>query len=325
MKLLIIGCGSIGQRHIRNLISLKAGDLLVFDIDPYKLDKVKGEFSNLTVSDDLNILWKAKPSIAFIAVPNSWHIKYALEAAKKGCHLFIEKPLSHNLKGVDQLIELAKTKKLITMVGCNMRFYWAINSIKKLLEKRAVGKLISARIETGQYLPDWHPEEDYREMYSARKKLGGGVILDAIHEIDYSMSLFGEVKDVLCMFGRLSDLEIETEDVAELLLRFKDRLIVSIHLDYIQRVYSRSCKIIGEEGTIFWDFNDHKIKYFSAKTKRWREIDEPRGYDTNQMYIDEVRYFLSAVKNNRKTVNEVVDSLSALKVALKAKRTEFDE
>lgn len=319
---IVIGCGSIGQRHIKNLLSITNNrpQVLAFDINMNKLQEIKELNRSIIASTDINGLWDLNPSIAFITNPTALHTKYALEAVRHGCHLFIEKPLSDNLKNINRLIELIKNKNLITMVGCNMRFYWAVKKIKNLIGRQVIGKIVSARIEAGQYLPDWHPWEDYRQMYSARKELGGGVILDAIHEIDYSMWLLGNVKNVKSIFGKLSNLEIETEDTAEILLKFKNGPIANIHMDYVQRSYSRSCKIIGEEGTIFWDFNRHCIELYTAKTKKIKIIKEPDNYETNQMYTDEIKYFLDRVKRRENTFNGVVDAAETLKVALLAKR-----
>jgi predicted dehydrogenase len=156
-------------------------------------------------------------------------------------------------------------------------------------------------------------------MYSAKRNLGGGVVLDTIHEIDYAMWFFGEVAKISSIYGKLSSLEINTEDIAEVLLKFKKGVIANIHMDYIQRCYSRNCKIIGEEGTIFWDFNENCIKLYSARMKKWKTIYKPKNYQMNQMYIDEIKYFLDCVKKKQNTFNDVFDSLKTLKVALAVK------
>lgn len=320
MNILVIGCGSIGQRHIRNLISLGMRKICAFDINQNKLKQVGRISSAIETSRNLYSLWKHNPRITIISVPTSLHVKFALEAARRGSHLFIEKPLSHNTRNIDSLLKIIRKQKLIALVGCNMRFYWAINRIKNLLKKNMIKKVVSARIEAGQYLPDWHPWEDYRDMYSARKKLGGGIILDSIHEIDYARWFFGEVTDILGMCGKLSSLKIETEDTAGILLRFKNGPIVNMHLDYVQRIYGRTCKIIGEEGTIYWDFNEHAVKVFLARTKRWEIIEEPKNYQANQMYLDEMRYFMNCVKKRQATFNDITAGLKTLKIALSAKK-----
>lgn len=319
MKILIIGCGSIGERHIKNLLSLKAGQLFVFDIDKERINEIKNISPHIEASYNIGELWKKKPEIVFITVPTALHVKYALEAARKGCHLFIEKPLSNDISSINSLIKIVGENELISMVGCNMRFYWAIKKIEGLIKNCIIGKIISARIEIGQYLPSWGPFKDYRKTYSAQKKMGGGIILDAIHEIDYAVWLWGEVENILCMYGKLSDLEIETEDIAEIILKFKNGPIVSIHMDYIERGYSRKCKILGERGTISWDFNDHYIK-LCLEGKKCKTIYEPKGYETNSMYVDEIKYFLHFVKKKQKSFNDIKTACKILNIALTAKK-----
>ena len=153
------------------------------------------------------------------------------------------------------MLELARSKNLVTLVGCNLRFHPGLVAVKRLLEQGVAGRIVAIRAEVGQYLPDWHPGEDYRQGYSARLDLGGGIILDAVHEIDYVRWLLGPVRSVACFAGKLSHLEVETEDTAALLFRFSNGTIGEVHLDYVQRAYSRTCHIIGDEGTIRWDYS----------------------------------------------------------------------
>ena len=323
-KVLVIGCGSIGQRHIKNLLKVNAGKILAFDPDKRRSRQVKRISSKIIVSSVLNPLWKENPDIVFVTTPTSLHLKYALLAAKRGCHLFIEKPLSSNLKGINRLLYIVRKKKLITLIGCNMRFYWAIAKIKQLLMNNSIGRVISARIEAGQYLPDWHPKEDYRKMYSAKKKLGGGIILDGIHEIDYCLWFFGAIEKVISMHGKLSSLKIETEDIAEIVLKFKKGPLVSIHIDYIQHPYGRNCKLIGEKGTIVWDINQHQVKTYLRKNKKWKIFYKPKKYNFNQAYVDEIKYFLNCIKRRKITFNDVFSGAKTLAVALKVKNNGID-
>jgi Predicted dehydrogenases and related proteins len=244
LRFLVIGCGSIGKRHIRNLIALNAGEILAFDVQADRRSEVECQFGVEAV-DNLEDAWERGPDVALITAPTSMHVPLALQAAEQGCHLFIEKPLSDRLEGVDRLLNVVRERDLITLVGCNMRFHPGLVKVKKLLEEGAIGQVVAARVAVGQYLPDWHPWEDYRKTYSARRDLGGGVILDAIHEIDYIRWMLGEVEAVACFAGKLSRLEIETEDTAAILLRFASGSIGEVHLDYVQRAYNRTCHIIG--------------------------------------------------------------------------------
>jgi len=245
----------------------------------------------------------------------------AVEAAEHGCHLFIEKPLSDSLEGVDRLLATVTERNLVTLVGCNMRFHPGLVRVKKLLEKGAIGRVVAARVEVGQYLPDWHPQEDYRQGYSARRDLGGGVILDAIHEIDYIRWMLGEVATVACFSGKLSRLEIDTEDTAAILLRFDNGTIGEVHMDYVQRAYSRSCHLIGEEGTILWDYGADKVTYYSTSSRQWQTFREGDVNDPNQMYVEEMRHFLRCLAREEEPALDVFEGSRVLQVALAAKES----
>jgi predicted dehydrogenase len=303
-----------------NLIALNAGEILAFDVRTDRLREVESRF-NVKVFDDLEKAWASNPNVAFITVPTSLHVSLSQKAAEHGCHLFIEKPLSDRLEGVDQLLNTVRERNLVTLVGCNMRFRPGLITVKRLLEQKSIGQVVTARVEVGQYLPDWHPWEDYREGYSARRELGGGVILDAIHEIDYIRWMLGEVEMVACFAGKLSHLDIQTEDTAGILLRFADGMIGEVHLDYVQRVYSRSCHIIGDQGTIRWDETLGEVRWYSAVRGNWEVIADPPGWEFNQMYRNELSHFLRCLSGEERPVLDVSEGKRVLEVALAARRS----
>lgn len=318
-RILVIGCGSIGQRHIGNLLALGVTNLLAFDPRPDRRREAEARFGIETV-EDLPRAWAADPEVALIAAPTSLHVQLALEAAEHGCHLFIEKPLSDRLDAaVDRLLALVQARRLVTLVGCNMRFHPTLRHVKTLCTERAIGHLVAARVEAGQYLPDWHPWEDYRDGYSAQRRLGGGVILDAIHELDYLRWLLGGVAAVAAFAGRLSGLAIDTEDVASMILRFTSGAIGHVHLDYIQRAYSKSCHLIGEEGTIRWDFTAGQTRWFRAATRQWETVSNPEGWEPNQMYLEEMRHFLRCLRGEESSAQDVMEGARVLEIAVGAK------
>jgi predicted dehydrogenase len=316
-RLLIVGCGSIGKRHTRNLLDLGVKDLVAFDVRPERLKEV----STLGVEtvNRLELAWEYHPDAVIVAVPTSLHTTVALEAAFRRCQFFVEKPLSNCLDSVDRLLSVVQGSALITLVGCNMRFHPGLVTIKNLLQEGAVGRVLAARVEAGQYLPDWHPWEDYRQSYSACSRLGGGVILDAIHEIDYIHWLLGDVVSAACLAGKLSQLEIDTEDLAAMLLRFESGAIGEVHLDYVQRAYSRTCQLIGEEGTIHWDYAAGEVRWYSAHTKQWQVFSDPPHWNSNQMYVDEMKHFLNCLAGTERPMVDVFGAARVLQIALAAK------
>ncbi len=318
MLVLVVGCGSIGKRHIRNLRTLNVGEIIAHDVVLERCHEVEREYG-VKAYDRLEEALALRPRVALICTPTISHIALALSAANSGCHLFIEKPLSHSLDGVDELIEIVEQKGLITMVGCNWRFHFGIALIKKLLGRNSIGRVVCARVQAGQYLPDWNPGEDYRQGYSANRTLGGGVILDGIHLIDYVGWFLGEIGQVLCFTGKLSSLEIDTEDTVEMLLKFKSGAIAEVHLDYIQRFYGHSCQIIGEEGTILWDINERQVKLYSVKTKEWSVF--PDKSDINRMYVEEMKHFLQCLQEKAIPMQDIKTGKNVLEIALAAKES----
>ena len=323
MKFLIIGCGSIGQRHIQNLKTMTDDEIIAYRTRKKTVRKLEDEHHVKTYSDLTEAL-NQNPDAVLVTNPTSLHIQTALSAAKQGCHIFIEKPISNTLDGIDELIDIVNKKNIVVLVGCNLRFHPCLQFIKKLLDEKRIGKVVSARVQMGQYLPDWHPWEDYRTMYSAQKLLGGGIILDAIHELDYISWLLGDVTHVFSFSDKLSDLDIDTEDVAEILLRLKSGAIAEVHLDYIQRYPSRSCEIIGDEGSIILDINKGTVKVYTAEKNKWELFEQPKGYDINQTYIDEIVHFRNCIKGKEEPLIDITDGLEVLKIVLAAKESAKD-
>ena len=320
MKVLVVGCGSIGERHIRNMRNLQNLEIVACDARQDRLTKVRKEYKIEETYSDLKQALNKNITAALICTPSSSHIPIALAAVNNGIHVFIEKPLSHNLEGIDELITKANKKNAIIMVGFNLRFHPCLQRIKRMLDEGKIGKIICAKVQVGQYLPDWHPWEDYRTTYSAQKALGGGVILDAIHEYDYVRWFLGDPTEVFCFADKLSDLEIDTEDIAETLMRFEKRAIAEVLTDYIQRVYSRSCQLIGDEGTILWSFKENCVKLYTAKDKQWQMFPET-NFDFNETYAQEIKHFIECVKENKQPNISVLDGKKVLEIALAAKRS----
>ncbi len=321
MRVLIIGCGSIGMRHMRNLKSLGVNNLIAVDFVEDRLKYAQDE-CGAQPFDSLDNALQTGADVAFITTPSHLHVSNALQAAQAGCHLFIEKPLAHSEDGLNELVEVVQQNNLITMLGCNTRFHHGPAAIKRLLGEGAIGRVTSATLNAGNYLPDWHPDRDYRLRYSAQRAMGGGVVLDAIQEIDYARWLFGEVLEVFGYGGKLSSLDIDVEDTANILMKFKVGFSAMIHIDYIQRPYARSCRVIGEEGTIIWDITaPSQLQWFFAKTGQWNVIEPPQNYTINDMYIKELCHLLDCVKQHKQTAIDIQEAVQVTRIALAIKNS----
>jgi len=203
MNVLVAGLGGIGQRHVRNLRHLFGAEV---EIDAYRVrrqtpvltsrfevvaDAQLDAHYGVRSFDDLDEALARRPTAVFVCNPSSLHVPVALAAAGAGCHLFIEKPLAASWEGVDALAELVDARGLVTLVGFQMRFHPCLRQLRDLLGQSRIGSVVSVQAEIGEYLPGWHPYEDHRQMYAARRDLGGGVVLAQIHELDYIYWLFG--------------------------------------------------------------------------------------------------------------------------------------
>lgn len=318
IKFFVIGCGSIGERHIKNLNNLSAGEILVHDINKERLQLIKKRY-NIDIYKDIEEAFYQSPDAVLVCTPPYLHISIAMKAVDHDAHVFIEKPISYNLDEIDDFLSEVKRKNLTVLIGYMLRFHPGIQLMKKMIDKGAIGRVLSIRAEAGQYLPDWRPWQDYRQSYTAKSELGGGIILDGSHEIDYVQWLLGRIKEVSCFSDKISNLDVNTEDTAEILLRFENDIIGEIHLDFTQRDYARNCKIIGEEGTIIWSYPRGFVKIFRATTKQWKKF--PIKMDTNGMYMQEMKHFLDCISGKSRPLVTGDEAKKVLEIVLAAKES----
>lgn len=314
----MVGCGSIGRRHLGNLQTLGVREIIAFDVAEDRRHEVVEKFHVPAFADYDEALDQGVRA-ALICSPTRLHLEQSLQAARKGCHLFIEKPVASSLEGMEQLSAEVHANHIKTLVGCNFRFHPGLQKVKSLLDAGTVGNIVSARAQFGQYLPDWHPWEDYRQGYSARLELGGGVLLDRIHELDYIRWLLGEVKSVAALLGKLSSLEINTEDTVDLLLQFTGGYFGTVHVDYVRRTYDCSFEVIGDRGTIQWSFQDHRVRWYTAAEACWQSLEWPK-YPVNEMYLDQFRHFFRLLESEEPSAADVNEGARVLEIALAARK-----
>jgi predicted dehydrogenase len=317
MKIAVLGCGSIGRRHIKNLVEIGGVDLLAFDPKLEACSTIGSSLSVVTTST-LAAVWEWRPEVAVVCSPTADHVKLATQAVSEGAHVFLEKPLSHSLDGVDRLAALVDDKKLVSMVGCNMRFHPGPVSIRELLFEGAIGELIAMRLQSGSYLPRWRPTQDYRQSYSA-SPASGGAILDCIHEIDLALWYGGPARFEASLVSPASSLGLATDGLAEILLRHDSGATSAIHLNFVQRDYRRTCELIGTSGTLYWDFARKSVTIFGEDGNESRVIQQPPGWELNDMYVDEMTYFLRCVRDFSATHNSIRNARDTLRLALDAR------
>ena len=335
MKILIIGLGSIGQRHVRNLRHLLGDQLELiayrvrrlghvitpgFGVDDHR--NVELEY-DIQVFDDLEQALAQRPDAAFICNPNSMHVSTAMACLQAGCDLFIEKPVASSLEGVQALFALAESSDRIIMVGYQLRFHPCLRVLADMLAGGAAGNLLAVRCITSEYMPDWHPYEDYRDTYAAKSSMGGGVILSQIHEADYLYSLFGLPRSVYALGGHWSDLEISCEDTASILMECmtaENRILpVHLHQDFLQSPPVKQCEVIGDRGKIIMDLVISSVTLHLRGTVP--VVESFPDFERNQLFLDQTRHFLDCVKARVHPVVGLRDGWNSVRMALAARQS----
>ncbi|MBA2271754.1 MAG: Gfo/Idh/MocA family oxidoreductase [Chthoniobacterales bacterium] len=334
-RFLFAGLGGVGQRHLRNLRTLlgEEAELLAYRTRrdaPVLTDEMGVESGGdleskyrLRVFTDLSEALAERPEAVIISNPTSLHLPVARAAAEAGCHLFIEKPVAHEMDGVPELIEIIERKQLVSFVGYQWRFHPCLAAVRKVLEEGVIGRVVAVRARFGEYLPGWHPYEDYRQSYAARRELGGGVLLTQIHDFDYLGWLFDWPRRVFCVGGKLSNLEIDVEDTASTLMECElDGRTVPIHLlqDYLTRPGERGCEIVGETGKIHANLAEGILRVWTdggrlAAEERFDMIER------NQIFLEELRHFLGCLQGAETSRVTAREGARSLQVALAARES----
>jgi len=191
-----------------------------------------------------------------------------------------------------------------------------------MIEEGVVGRILWARAEVAQYLPDWRPWQDYRLSYTARRELGGGIILDASHEIDYMLWLLGPPRELTCMAGQVSGLDVNVEDCATILLRLQSGAQADIHMDFVQRTSSRSCVVAGDQARLEWDYAGNQVRVLRPES-------EPEivryEFEANQTYVAEVEEFVASVQNRVTASHRLGEAELTLRVALSALKSAAEQ
>ncbi len=295
MKFLIAGLGSIGRRHMRNLLSLGENDLVL--LRSRKTTLPEEELAPFPQETDIKTALKVhQPDAVVVANPTALHLDVAVPAAEAGCAILLEKPVSCAMKGVERLQGAARQNGVKVLVGFQFRFHPGLMRARQLIDAGEIGRVVSAHVHFGEYLPAWHPWEDYRQSYAARADLGGGVVLTQCHSLDYLPWLVGEeVESLWGLTGTLSDLEVDVEDTAKIGLRFKSGALGSLHLDYNRQPPVHTFEIVGTRGTIKWDLSDGATCIYHPDEKTWECTPLPDGWERNVMFMDLMRHFVAVV------------------------------
>jgi len=331
MKFLIAGLGSIGRRHFRNLIALGEKDIVL--LRTHKATLPDDELAGYPVETDIHeALKNHKPTAVIVANPTALHLDVAIPAAEAGCHILLEKPISDSLDRLDIVQQAAQKSGSKILVGFQFRYHPTLNKARELIQSNALGKVLTVHAHWGEYLPQWHPWEDYRQSYAARTDLGGGVIRTLTHPLDYLRYLIGEIDSLWSFNGHISSLDLDVEDVAEVGLKFSNGAIGSVHLNYVQRPPRHTLEIVGTNGTLRWD-NADGILHFHQMPAPFgsfshnppdpvtQTFSPPDGFERNQLFVSQMRHFVETARGEADPICTLEDGIMALRLALAAKES----
>lgn len=334
MKFLMIGLGSIGQRHLRNIRRVYGDDA---EIIAYRVRGLKRTFSDtmqiregvsleeefgITSYADLDEALSTKPDVAFIANPTNMHIPCAIKCARAGCHLFLEKPISNDLTGIEELKQVAQDNHVQIFVGYQNRLHPGIQALKQTLDAGELGEILSVRVVVGERLTTMHTYEDYKETYMARKDMGGGVVTNQlVHELDYLCYLFGAPTSVFAQGGTLGNLGIDVEDMCDAILTIPGKgrdIAVSCHADFYQSPPERGITVIGSKGKMQVDIIKNKsLKAIGDEVTEVLYDD----FQRNDMFIWELQMFIDGINHHTEPEIGLNDGIVSLKLALAIKES----
>lgn len=322
-NILLVGLGSIGTRHLKNLIALGFKRISVVT----RLGETKKGFEQCKFYKNIDdACSKQNFTIAIIATPTSNHIDDLFKILQnKILRIYLEKPISHSLKHIEKVKRKLELSGAYLVVGYDLHFEPGLLLMKEYIDAKKIGKVVSFISEVGQYLPDWRPGTDYRKSMSAHKSKGGGVMLDLVHEFDYINWLFGPIKSIRGKNGKISNLGIDTEDVSVNIIETTSGALGTLHLDYLQCELSRKCKVIGDKGVIIWDYSKSVVKFMSHEDRIWVMHDFSKN-KRNDRFINIMETFLASSKGNSdsRLVN-FHDAVKSIELVEFAKDSDIDD
>lgn len=323
MKVAVIGCGSMGTKHINHLLEL-GHDVSICDINTNRLNEVAKKFKiekkceNFKELLDLDNL-----DAVVVATDTAFHAKISCYFAQNGISYYSEIPISDSLADLRSLTTATIENNVISMVGMVWRFHPAIQKIKQLVQDGVIGRVNTISSYGGEYLPDWHPNEPYKREYSALISKGGGVIVTNISGLDYLRFICGDIENVFAVYDSISHIDIEAEDFFMGILQFKNGVFAQVYSDFFQRPVEHRLEIVGDKGKIHWDHNYKIVKHFSLAdgiSGKWKEY----PYELNNfhtLYKEEMKHFLSCVQEKKETMVPVQDNVLSVIVGMALKQS----
>lgn len=318
-KILIVGSGSIAAKHHSIAKSIyPCADVRVYSESGNKLKdgRMLSTFKEVV---------EFSPQISVLANMTSKHLNIGIALAKLGSHLLIEKPLSDNLYGVTELLEIEKDLNLKIQVGYNLKYLPTFKLFSKLVRSEEVGRVLDIHIQVGKDLQTWRPNQDYRKSVTAKKINGGGVLRELSHEIDYFIEVFGYPTWVFASTARVGDLEVDVEDIAHIVIGLKGNdkreVMATLHLDFIRQDAVRKCTVIGSRATLEWDVLSGRIEVKDASSMPGT-VYKMNSESIQDTYFEEWTDFIQSITDNKKPANNLISSIHTMEIILACEKSQ---
>jgi len=318
MKLAILGLGSIGRRHLQNFKTVGVDTLTAYDASAAQRETAAAQFPFVRVVASPEAAVEGADGVAICTPPDS-HVALARLAAERGAHLMVEKPFAVSTNGIDDLLRLCEARGRRVLVAHNWRYWPPMHLVERFLREGRIGRVRAARTEYAYHLAfHRYPGQDYRTSYMAKAGQGGGCLLDESHAIDYMRWLCGEIVEVSAVVDRISSLEIETDDIADLTVRFETGAIGNIHMNLFAWNMHSHFELMGDDGVIQWRRMENEVRLYDPKAQRWEVY--PSGGQLNDMYVEEARHFLACIRGEVQPRCDGRDGLKTMQVIDAARR-----
>jgi predicted dehydrogenase len=315
VKALIVGTSGIGARHAANIRSLHP-DATLIGVRATPSEAITK--LEMLLVPDLSAGVSERPDFAVVALPPALHANAAGLLLDANVPLYLEKPPALHAGELEKRVHNAEARGLVTMTGCVLRRMPGFCRLRELIRSGEYGTPLHARLSVGQWLPDWRPGRDYRETYSARRELGGGVLRDLVHEFDLARFLFGGFDAVTATARNTGTLEINTEDVADVLLRRPD-MTANIHLDYLDRTHHREGRVILTSGTATYDALAGRLAVYRSASPTPEEMGGEDAFSVPLALKDAMAHFIECVIRSRPSDQPISDGLVSLSLADRAR------
>jgi predicted dehydrogenase len=311
MKIAVLGLGSIGRRHLQNFQAVGVEELVAHDLSADQRQAARGQFPFATIADTAESAVAGCDGVAVCTPPDS-HLALARIAVAHGAHVMIEKPLTASPDGVEAFLRECDTRGRRVLTAYNWRYWPPLQLAERLLKEDRIGAVRAARTEYAYHLDAHRYPGRYRTSYMADAKQGGGCLLDESHAIDYMRWLCGEIVEVSAVVEHVSGLEITSDDIADLTVRFASGAIGNIHMNLFAWNVHSHFELLGERGVLQWRRLESEVRLFDSAASRWEVY--PSGGQLNDMYVEEARHFLACVRGEAMPRCDGWDGLRTMRV-----------